>query len=52
MGLKFSSVYTFGNSTQTSVEDMLEYMDEHYEEGVSAKVKLLYIESLNILPVF
>ncbi|MGB5242586.1 MAG: acetate--CoA ligase family protein [Lutimonas sp.] len=45
MGLKFSSVYTFGNSTQTSVEDMLEYMDEHYEEGVSAKVKLLYIES-------
>ena len=45
MGLKFSSVYTFGNSAQTGVEDMLEYMDIYYEEGKSAKVKLLYIES-------
>ena len=45
MGLTFSSVYTFGNSTQTSVEDMLEYMDEQYREGESARVKLLYLES-------
>ncbi|MFD1314894.1 acetate--CoA ligase family protein [Namhaeicola litoreus] len=45
MGLTFSNVYTFGNSAQTCIEDMLEYLDEHYIAGESAKVKLLYIES-------
>ncbi len=45
-GLTFSSVYSVGNSAQLGVEDILEYMDETYEEGKSAKVKLLYLESI------
>ena len=45
-GLRFSSVYSVGNSAQLGVEDILEYMDETYEEGKSAKVKLLYLESI------
>ncbi len=45
-GLRFSSVYSVGNSAQLGVEDILEYMDETYEDGKSAKVKLLYLESI------
>lgn len=46
-GLPFNSVYSVGNSAQTGVEDVLQYLDENYVEGVSSKVKLLYIESVN-----
>jgi acetyltransferase len=45
-GLRFSSVWSVGNSAQTGVEDVLEYLDESYVDGVSSKVKLLYIESI------
>ncbi len=45
-GLTFSSVYSIGNSAQTGVEDVLQYMDETYEPDKSPKVKLLYIESI------
>lgn len=45
-GIRFSSVWSVGNSAQTGVEDVLEYLDNSYVEGVSSKVKLLYIESL------
>lgn len=45
-GLPFSSVYSVGNSTQTGVEDILEYLDVSFIEGKSSKVKLLYIESI------
>ena len=45
-GLTFSSVYSVGNSAQTGVEEVLQYLDEHYEPGVSPTVKLLYIESI------
>ena len=45
-GLTFASVYSVGNSAQIGVEDILEYLDETYEEGKSAKVKLLYLESI------
>jgi len=45
-GLPFSGVYSVGNSVQTGVEDILEYLDSTYVEGRSSKVKLLYIESL------
>lgn len=45
-GLKFSSVYSVGNSAQTGVEEVLEYMDVNYIHGKSPAVKLLYIESI------
>ncbi|OYU96416.1 MAG: CoA ligase [Bacteroidetes bacterium B1(2017)] len=45
-GLRFSSVYSIGNAAQTGVEEVLEYLDKNYEEGKSAKVKLLYLESI------
>ncbi len=46
-GLRFNSVFSVGNSAQMGVEEVLEYMDEHYEEGVSSRVKLLYLESVS-----
>jgi acyl-CoA synthetase (NDP forming) len=45
-GLAFSSVFSVGNSAQTSVEDVLEYLDINYVPGESSAVKLLYIESI------
>ena len=45
-GLAFSSVYSVGNSAQTGVEDVLEYLDNTYIPGTSPGVKLLYIESI------
>ncbi|MCG9973241.1 acetate--CoA ligase family protein [Christiangramia crocea] len=46
MGLTFSGIYTVGNSAQIGVEEVLEYLDQSFEEGLSSKVKLLYIESI------
>lgn len=46
-GIRFSSVYSVGNSAQTGVEDVLKYMDENYEHGSSSAVKLLYLESIS-----
>ncbi len=45
-GLTFSSVYSVGNSAQTGIEDILEYWDNSYVEGLSSPVKLLYIENI------
>lgn len=45
-GLKFNTVFSVGNSAQNGVEDVLEYMDETYSEGVSSKAKILYFESI------
>ncbi len=45
-GLSFSSVFSVGNSIQTGVEDILEYMDETYNPCTSSSIKLLYIESV------
>ena len=45
-GLKFNSVFSVGNSAQNGVEDVLEYMDNTYREGVSSKAKILYFESI------
>jgi acetyltransferase len=45
-GLRFSNVYSIGNASQTGIEEVLEYLDKNYEEGKSAKVKLLYLESI------
>ncbi len=46
-GLKFNTVFSVGNSAQNGVEDVLEYMDLTYEEGVSSKAKILYFEAIN-----
>ena len=46
-GLRFANVFSVGNSAQTGVEDVLAYLDETYEVGISPKVKLLYIENIN-----
>ncbi|MGE0090101.1 MAG: acetate--CoA ligase family protein [Bacteroidales bacterium] len=46
-GLKFSSVYSVGNSVQMGVEDILKYMDENFDPETSSRVKLLYVESIN-----
>lgn len=45
-GLTFSSVYSVGNSAQIGVEEVLEHLDETFDETKSSKVKLLYIESI------
>ncbi|MEF8984966.1 MAG: CoA-binding protein, partial [Bacteroidales bacterium] len=45
-GLKFSNVYSVGNSAQIGVEDILKYMDENFDPENSATIKLLYIESI------
>jgi len=46
-GLKFSSVYSVGNSAQMGVEEILKYMDESFDPKTSSKVKLLYVERIN-----
>ncbi|MDR2469545.1 MAG: acetate--CoA ligase family protein [Tannerella sp.] len=46
MGLRFNSVWSVGNSAQLSVEDVLAYMDEHFDPQTDSKIKLLYIESI------
>lgn len=46
-GIRFSSVFSVGNSAQTGVEDVLKYLDDSYEPGKSSDVKLLYIESIS-----
>jgi acyl-CoA synthetase (NDP forming) len=45
-GLNFSSVYSVGNSAQTGVEDILEYWDKSYVQGISSHIKLIYVESI------
>lgn len=46
-GLRFNSVFSVGNSAQVGVEDVLEYMDLHYDSQTSSPVKLLYLESVS-----
>ena len=45
-GLTFSSVFSVGNSAQTGVEEVLEYLDENFEPENSSRIKLLYIENI------
>jgi acyl-CoA synthetase (NDP forming) len=45
-GLSFSSVWSVGNSAQTGVEDVIEYLDNTFDPQRSSRVKLLYIESI------
>lgn len=46
-GMRFSSVFSVGNSAQLGVEEVLEYMDETFNPETDSKVKLLYVESIS-----
>lgn len=45
-GLQFNSVWSVGNAKQIGVEDVLQYMDEHFDAENDSRIKLLYIESI------
>lgn len=45
-GLRFSSVWSVGNSAQTGVEDIVQFLDETFDPETSARVKLLYMETI------
>lgn len=45
-GITFSSLYSVGNSAQTGVEDVLEYLDLTFDPSTSSRIKLLYIETI------
>ncbi len=45
-GLRFNSIFSVGNAAQIGVEEILEYWDETYIDGVSPKVKIFYIEQI------
>lgn len=46
-GLQFNSVWSIGNGKQIGIEDVLQYMDEHFNAENDSKVKLLYIENIS-----
>ena len=46
-GVKFSSVYSVGNSAQLGVEEVLEYWDESFDPETSSRIKLMYVESID-----
>ena len=45
-GLQFNSVWSVGNGKQTGVEDVLQFMDEHFDAEKDSHIKLLYIENI------
>ena len=46
-GLQFNSVWSIGNGKQIGIEDVLQYMDEHFDAETDSKVKRLYIENIS-----
>ena len=46
-GVKFSSVFSVGNSAQLGVEEVLEYWDESFDPETSSRIKLMYVESID-----
>ncbi len=46
-GLQFNSVWSIGNGKQIGIEDVLQYMDEHFDAERDSHVKLLYIENIS-----
>ncbi|MBD81005.1 MAG: CoA ligase [Crocinitomicaceae bacterium] len=47
LGIHFSNVLSVGNAAQTGVEDVLEYMDNHFDSDKDPHIKLLYLESIS-----
>ena len=46
-GLRFSQVFSVGNSAQLGVEEILAHLDESFDPATSSKIKLLYIETIS-----
>ena len=46
-GLQFNSVWSIGNGKQIGIEDVMQYMDEHFDADRDSRVKLLYIENVS-----
>ena len=46
-GLQFNSVWSIGNGKQIGIEDVLQYMDEHFDPETDSHVKLLYVENIS-----
>ncbi len=46
-GLQFNSVWSIGNGKQIGIEDVLQYMDEHFDAERDSHIKLLYIENIS-----
>jgi len=45
-GIQFNSIFSVGNCAQLGAEEILEYLDETFDLNTSARVKLLYLESI------
>ncbi len=45
-GLRFNSLWSVGNARQIGVEDVLAYMDRHFNPATDSKIKLLYVETI------
>ncbi len=46
-GIRFSEIFSVGNSAQIGIEEVLEYWDQTYQPGFSSKVKLIYAEQIS-----
>ncbi len=46
LGVSFANVFSVGNGAQTTVEDVLEYMDETFDPKTDPPIKLLYLETI------
>ena len=47
VGLRFASVYSVGNGKGISAEDYLAYLDNTYDEKISAKSIIMYLENIS-----
>jgi acetyltransferase len=47
LGVSFANVFSTGNAAQTTVEDILEYMDINFNPETDPLVKLLYLETVS-----
>jgi Acyl-CoA synthetase (NDP forming) len=43
-GLRFNSLWSVGNARQIGVEDVLAYMDRHFDPKTDSRIKLIYVE--------
>jgi len=50
LGVSFANVFSVGNAAQTNVEDILEYMDDHFNAEKDPLIKLLYLETISNPP--
>lgn len=45
-GIKFSSIFSVGNSAQVGIEEILEFWDDTFEPSTSSIIKLIYAEQI------